>query len=327
MVLDGECLLNESISGKPTLRTLVIGAVCAAFLICSVPAAAQTVASSRATQPPASQQSTIAAAAIPSYPDSPAGLEKLIKDMLKIQKEEDAKDLSAYTQSLILPDPAKWFTATFGDEMGGELAAAYDRTRIDLPLSFPDSLAKLRSKHVGSPHATRFTDSCNPNASDTEYPLLLRRVDAQPLYDVRFDAGSQYFSVKYFAYVDGAFRWLGSFQLRPPEFHIPKTKDGADLSATALKVAGNVIRAKIIKQVQPAYPPDALYHRMQDTVLLHALIDADGSVQDLQVLQGACSFADASLKAVHQWRYSPTMLNGQPVKVDTTITVNFQLGR
>lgn len=111
--------------------------------------------------------------------------------MMKMQKKRDANSLAPYVQSLILPDPNTWFTATFGDEVGAELTAYYDRTRIDLPLSFPDMLANLESKHVDSPLATRFTDSCNPSADEGEYPLLLRRANAQPLYDVRFDSGVQ----------------------------------------------------------------------------------------------------------------------------------------
>lgn len=74
-------------------------------------------------------------------------------------------------------------------------------------------------------------------------------------------------------------------------------------------------------------PPDAKYHGIQGTVILHALIDTDGSIQDLQVLQGTCSLVQAATEAVRQWRYSPTMLGGQPVKVETTISVVFQLGR
>jgi TonB family protein len=264
-------------------------------------------------------------AQIPAYPDSPQGLENLMKNMLKLQKKGDAASLAPYVRSLALPNPAAWFSATFGNEVGTKLASYYNRTRIELPLSFPDTLAELESKHAGAPHALRFTDSCNPNASDTEYPLLLRRLNDQPLYDVRFGSGWQYFTVRYFAYVDGGFRWLGNFNLRTPEF---RSDAGiASSHAKTVKVGGNVLAAKRIKQVAPQYPLDAKYNGIQGTVILHALIDTDGSVQDLQVLQGTCSLAQAATKAVRQWRYSPTTIDGQPVRVDTTISVNFQLGR
>ncbi|HKD49913.1 MAG TPA: energy transducer TonB [Candidatus Acidoferrum sp.] len=58
---------------------------------------------------------------------------------------------------------------------------------------------------------------------------------------------------------------------------------------------------------------------------LHAIIGKDGSISNLVVLKGYCSLAKASVKAVSQWRYSPTLLLGQPVEVDTTIDVVFAL--
>lgn len=327
MGLDSERLLTRRIPGNVALKpvALLCGAACAAFLLCAARGAAQTSPSTTATAQASVQEETNAAAAIPSYPDSPEGLQNLIKNMMKLEKKGDAKGLAPYVQSLILPNPSAWFAATFGVQIGEELTADYDRIRIDLPLSFPDMLAELESKHAGSLHATRFTSSCDPNASDTEYPLLLRRENAEPMYDVRFGSGSQYFTVRYFAYVDGAFRWLGSFKLSAPEFSVPKASAGPP-SPAQLKVGGRVMQAKLIKQVVPHYPEDAKYHHVQGTVILHALIDTDGDIQDLQVLQGTCSLAQAAMKAVQQWQYSPTMVNGEPVRVDTTISVVFTLG-
>jgi protein TonB len=61
--------------------------------------------------------------------------------------------------------------------------------------------------------------------------------------------------------------------------------------------------------------------------VLHAIIAKDGSVQDLQVIQGQCILAEAAIAAVKQWVYRPTMINGNPVEVDTTIDVIFALNR
>ena len=126
--------------------------------------------------------------------------------------------------------------------------------------------------------------------------------------------------------MDGAFRWLGNFNLRRPEFVTAKT-NGSAPQPPRVKIDANVIAAKLIKQVQPSYPSGARERGIQGTVLLHALIDTDGSLQDLQVLQGTCSLAEAAVSAVRQWRYSPTTIQGQPVRVDTTISVIFQLNR
>jgi len=60
-------------------------------------------------------------------------------------------------------------------------------------------------------------------------------------------------------------------------------------------------------------------------VKLHAIIGKDGRIESLRVVSGRCSLARASVDAVRQWRYTPTLLNGQPVEVDTEIDVLFAL--
>ena len=84
--------------------------------------------------------------------------------------------------------------------------------------------------------------------------------------------------------------------------------------------------AKLISQVRPAYPPLALQARIQGNVVLHAVISKDGAVSELQVLSGHPLLVNAAVAAVRQWRYSPTLLSGQAVEVETTITVSFVLG-
>jgi periplasmic protein TonB len=79
--------------------------------------------------------------------------------------------------------------------------------------------------------------------------------------------------------------------------------------------------ALLIRRIQPVFPPLALQTRRSGKVELHALIGTDGSVQELQVVSGDPLFVNSALQAVRQWRYRPTYLNGQPVEIDTFITV------
>jgi protein TonB len=74
------------------------------------------------------------------------------------------------------------------------------------------------------------------------------------------------------------------------------------------------------------YPPLAKQARISGSVLLHAIIEKDGSVIQLEVISGHPLLVQAALDAVRQWRYQPTLLNGEPVQVDTTVTVVFSLG-
>ena len=93
-----------------------------------------------------------------------------------------------------------------------------------------------------------------------------------------------------------------------------------------IRLGGNVQAAKLLAQPQPAYPALAIQARIQGTVVLHAIINRQGEVSELQVISGHPLLVQAALEAVRRWRYQPTQLNGDPVEVDTTITVSFVLG-
>jgi TonB family protein len=94
---------------------------------------------------------------------------------------------------------------------------------------------------------------------------------------------------------------------------------------TRIRQAGNITAAMIIKKVQPEYPPLARQTRISGTVRLHVIIGKDGTVQQLEVLSGHPLLLQAAIGAVKQWTYRPTLLNGNPVEVDTTIDVIFAL--
>src|SRR5579859_6884754 len=96
---------------------------------------------------------------------------------------------------------------------------------------------------------------------------------------------------------------------------------------TRIRQGGNVTAAMLVNRVQPVYPPLARQTRISGTVRLHAIIGKDGSVQQLEVIQGHPLLVQAALDAVRQWRYRPTLLNGEPVEVDTTIDVIFSLNQ
>ena len=93
-----------------------------------------------------------------------------------------------------------------------------------------------------------------------------------------------------------------------------------------LRIGGNVMQANLIRRVDPIYPQIAKTAHISGTVVLHAIIAKDGTIQELSVVSGPPLLQRAALDAVKQWRYKPTMLNTQPVQVDTTVTVIFNLG-
>jgi len=93
------------------------------------------------------------------------------------------------------------------------------------------------------------------------------------------------------------------------------------------RVGGAVQAAKLVNKVQPIYPPLARQTRISGTVRLHAIIAKNGTVEQLSVESGHPLLVQSALDAVKQWRYQPTLLNGEPVEVDTEIDVIFSLAQ
>jgi periplasmic protein TonB len=92
-----------------------------------------------------------------------------------------------------------------------------------------------------------------------------------------------------------------------------------------VRLAQRIVEANLIHDVAPTYPPEAGRARIQGTVVLWAVIGKDGSVEDVRVESGLPILAQAAIDAVKQWRYKPYLLNGEPVEVDSRITINFTL--
>lgn len=109
---------------------------------------------------------------------------------------------------------------------------------------------------------------------------------------------------------------------------------GFTLAALALLAAGGPERVpgsqqqkRLIKKVDPKYPPEAKAKGIQGTVRLEATINKDGSIKELKVVSGPEDLVPPSLQAVKQWVYEPLNLNGEPVEVITEIDINYKLDR
>jgi len=83
--------------------------------------------------------------------------------------------------------------------------------------------------------------------------------------------------------------------------------------------------AMLIHRVEPAYPALAKQTHREGRVELRAIIGTDGSIQSLQIVASDPLFDLSAKEAVSQWRYRPTILNGQPVEIDTFITVVYTM--
>ena len=86
-----------------------------------------------------------------------------------------------------------------------------------------------------------------------------------------------------------------------------------------------MMEGNLTHRVQPLYPPLARQARIQGQVVIRAVISRNGMIENLQVLSGHPMLVQAAIDAVKQWRYRPYFLNGEPVEVETQVTVNFLL--
>jgi len=101
---------------------------------------------------------------------------------------------------------------------------------------------------------------------------------------------------------------------------------GGVVADEPLRVGGGVSRPEIIDRVQPQYTEVARKARLQGTVIVEAIIDEQGRVQNVKVLKGLPMGLDkAAVEAVQKWRFKPAMFQGKPVKVYYSLTVNFQV--
>jgi len=92
-----------------------------------------------------------------------------------------------------------------------------------------------------------------------------------------------------------------------------------------VRISQGVTNGLLLRKVQPPYPALAKSARIQGDVVLKAIIDREGNIQDLQLVSGHPMLVPSAIDAVRQWKYKPYLLNGQPVEVETTITVIFTL--
>jgi len=94
-----------------------------------------------------------------------------------------------------------------------------------------------------------------------------------------------------------------------------------------VRISQGVTKGLLIQRIEPKYPPLALAAHIWGQVVLKAIISKQGEIKELQLVSGHPMLVPAAIEAVTQWRYRPYLLNGEPVEVESTVTVTFQLSR
>jgi TonB family protein len=254
--------------------------------------------------------------AVRTYPESEDGLKALVDDMLAAQSARDKVKTATYLSNLIIPDHEAWFAKIFGREEGARLESKY----VELLPQMPDKISQ------------RFKYAIDGQRTDVKITVLQKPVDPSarlgraiteamlqpiPIYLASGASPNEKFpaTLGEFVYVEGAFQSLDM--------------DVYQVLSTAppmrIRQGGNVTAATILHKVTPSYPKEAIASHAQGNVVLHIILGTDGTVKEVTPVSGDPDLVKAAIDAVKQWTYKPTLLNGKPVEVDTTITVEFHL--
>lgn len=252
----------------------------------------------------------------PAYSDSEDGLKNLVQEMMAAASAGNSEKMSAYLANLPIPDHATWFVRTFGAEEGPRLDSRYQKALAQLP----DDVRR-RLKYAASGKRTEIHVKALQKPADPDQRLWRAISEAmiQPVtfYSVEGASPDQKYPAYLgaFAYIDGAFRSI--------DFDVFQALSTAP--PLRIRQGGNVTVASLVHKVPPTYPEKAVAARLEGSVVLHVIIGTDGTIMQVEPVSGDPALTEAALEAVKQWKYKPTLLNGSPVEVDTTITVDFRL--
>jgi TonB family protein len=285
-----------------------------------VQAAPQEASAGTASSPERAPQE-----AMKAYPDSERGLKQLFQDLMELEKTKADAVSSEYYRSFVLPNPKEWFDETYGPDLGPWFSIQYAENGSRLPTLLKNTVVGYMQEKLTEIDVRRY-ESCNRFADPHEAAILRLVKGKTPLYRVGFFQGRWGRNTWFFAYVEGRFRYTG----RPDILRVIRGHEKAKRGSAApdpLAVTREVQEARLVHQERPSYPDDARAERISGTVRLHGVIETDGTLKELFVVEGACSLADSAMKAVGKWRYSPTLVGGKPVQVETFIDVIFTLTR
>lgn len=253
----------------------------------------------------------------PTYAETTEGLKKLVQGLFDAEKTGDTKKSPEVYTTLVIPNHSQWFGKTFGGAEGERLDAKYS--------GLLEASANVLKKRVAlavqkNQNYTVVRTFQKPEDAQMELLKAFLSAMANPIsiYGAATNSGPEDKSPTLlgdFVYVDGGFRYV--------DFGVMQALSTAP--AMRIRIGGNVQRPKLINEVNPVYPAAARVNGIQGTVKLHVILAKDGSVRQIEPLGGDSQLVRAAIDAVKQWRYKPTLLNDQPVEVDTEVNVVFSL--
>jgi TonB family protein len=267
------------------------------------------------THVPNAPQNSAETQATNTLPDTAEGLRSLLEHLVAAIQKGDAQETSRITESLTVPNYKTWFAGVFGATVGDGVAGLYAESLKGPAPGLSESLRGVIQDGKTNIRVHRFEAADDSGADFYVRPLMKAMLKPTAVYEANAykELPGAWQFPGYFFYVDGGFRFVSRYAFRAVPGVLP----------ARIRVGGNVAAAQLIHLVQPIYPLAAKRDHVQGTVVLHAIIGKDGKIAHLEYLGGPLELKQSAMDAVQRWVYKPTLLEGSPVEVDTTVSVIF----
>jgi hypothetical protein len=271
----------------------------------------------------ASKQTAGDAPIIPPYPNTAAGLEELMSDMIALQKQSDTKMLASYLQLLVLPDAEHWFVHEFGDDhcgeqnpgandcMGPRFASRYERLARDIPASFALTLQDLINEGLTNFEATNIAEECSSPVRIVPDRKLLGGLTTtpmvspglpgpvkrhEPVYALWIYGQSKETTLPFFVYSEGAFRYLGMLH----EATFDELHKGKSIAETAQPAPEAHYLTEDQIELKNAIVDPAL---IKWTVVLRIVAGADGKPREVTYIRGPEAYKEAAIESAKKRRF------------------------
>jgi TonB family protein len=276
------------------MRIVLLSTLLAAFL--SDPSAARQQESSGVALPaPAS-----------TYSNTTEGLKGLLQDMRTAARDGNEEKLAAFLKNTEVPNCDAWLHKMYDSDKADSWMSLCDAKFLASKEKFMHERFVDIAGEDGEIFVRKVNDNPEPGKG-LEWGLLHAIRQPLDIYSASWKTTSQAKDARgepfgYFVFVEGGFRWDSLIQWLSP--------------------------AKLVKKVEPVYPPGAASQPIVITVRVSLFISSDGSVRKAQAISGEgysddSSFRKAAEEAVMQWRYKPATLTGRPIETNTTVDVTF----
>ena len=215
------------------------------------------------------------------YPDSTSGLERLAKDVVNAELQNNGPGEDALLQSLLLTNAVDWYAEVFDREAADGVGTYYQGETASIEKILADTFRKAAQGKTIKIRAVRLEQSCDDSDSQDAYGILIRRRQPIPLYELRFFSDGRLTRLFPLAYVNGAFRFFLFPDFRPHRPALEQKYLGTEknpLSVSPVVVDANMRPPLLVRKVEPTYPEKTRRENASGAVKVHIIIDQQGQV-------------------------------------------------